>query len=181
MQTINFRVAAFARNGQKDVFIEQFGQHGGTSRAGKQTAASVERQQFEQRQFEQQIARFGGFAGENFFGEIIENIFFRLVQNLAQIERGFVRLTINFLFGNLPHQLQSRDPAVRPFAVFGDHLIVHFDIERLSKQSAHFVVGKQQIFSGQNQRGGLRTAFHRRQRRQIARRDNQMKHLRRIL
>ena len=96
---------------------------------------------------QQQILRFVGFAGENFFGEIIENILFRLLQHLLQIGFFGGGRVVNLIFRNLPNQLQSRNPAVRPGAIFGDFGGFEFEIERRAEQFADFIVGEQQIFA----------------------------------
>ena len=44
-------------------------------------------------------------------------------QNFVQIERSRPSLDVNFLLGDLTNELQSRDPAVRSLAIFGNFFV----------------------------------------------------------
>ena len=68
---------------------------------------------------------------------------------------------MNLMLGHLPNQLQSRNPAVRPGAIFGDFFGLEFDVERRFEKFFYLVVGEQQIFTADNRGGGLRAAANR--------------------
>ena len=72
---------------------------------------------------QEQLLRVFGFARKNLLGKIIENILFRLLKYLVQIERAALLIAVDLLLGHLPDELQGRYPAVRPVAVFGDLLV----------------------------------------------------------
>jgi len=58
------------------------------------------------------------------------------MQQFAQIDRAAFRLRVDFLFGNLADKLQSRDPAVRAFAVFGTSSSVKSKSSRVMTSAA---------------------------------------------
>ena len=61
-------------------------------------------------------------------GEIVENIFFRPLKNLRQVEPFGAFFRVDLLFRHLADKLESRDPAVCPAAVFRDLSILEIDI-----------------------------------------------------
>src|SRR5205085_5149397 len=87
MQAIFFAHISFADDRQKNVFLGKLGQSRRTAHFGKKSAANVERQRFEKGKIKQKFLNFFRLARENFFGEVIENILFRLLQDFIQIER----------------------------------------------------------------------------------------------
>jgi len=148
---------------------------------GKQRAAKIELQRFEQGKIHQQSLRVSRLTRKNLFGEIIEDVAFRLLQNVMQVQRRGPVCRMHLLFGNLAYKLKCGYPSLRSSAILGYLFVFQLDVERLFEQLFHFFVGEEQIVARDHQRSRLRFPPHGRERRKVAGRYDHMDKVRRIM
>ena len=96
--------------------------------------------------------RFFRLARENFFGKIIEDGAFRLLENVMQVQRRRSVCRIHLLLGNLTHKLKRSYPSLGSPAILGYLFVFQFDVERLFEQLFNFGVCEKQIVARYHQR-----------------------------
>src|SRR5215216_4352951 len=99
-------------NGKKHVLLREFGECRRAAQLRKQRAAKIELQRFEQGKLHQQPLRVSRLTRKNLFGEIIEDVAFRLLQNVMQVQRRGSVCRMHLLLGNLTHKLKRSDPSL---------------------------------------------------------------------
>jgi hypothetical protein len=88
---------------------------------------------------------------------------------------------MHLLLGNLTHKLKRSYPSLGSPAILGYLFVFQLDAQRFLKQLFHFIVGEKKIVARYYQRSRLRLSPHRRERRKIARRYDQVDQVGRIL
>src|SRR5688572_7753509 len=106
MESIFLTGLTITGNGKEHVLLRELRQSGRAVQLRKQRAAKIELQRFEQGKIHQQPLRVSQFPRKNLFGEIIEDVAFRLLQNVMQVQRRGSACRMHLLFGNLPYELK---------------------------------------------------------------------------
>src|ERR1043166_6021679 len=181
MESIFLPGLTITGNGKKNVLLREFRECRRAAQLRKQRAAEIERQRFEQGKIHQQSLRIRWLTRKNLFGEIIEDVAFRLPQNLVQVQHRRPVCRMHLLFGNLTYQLKCSYPSLGSPAILGYLFVFQLNVERLFEQLFHFFVSKEQIVARDHQRSGLRFSRHGHERRKVAGRYDQMDKVRRIL
>src|SRR3954453_1903247 len=113
---------------KKHIFLRELGQCRRATQFGKQRAAEIELQRFEQRQIHQESLSFGRLARENFFSEKIKDVALVLLQEVVQVQRRGSVCRMHLLLGNLPHKLKRSYPALGSPAIFGYLFVFQLDV-----------------------------------------------------
>src|SRR5829696_5109692 len=181
MESIFLAGLTITGNGKKHVLLRKVGECSRAAQLRKQRAAEIELQRFEQRKIHQQSLRVGRLTRKNLFGEIIEDVAFRLLQNVMQVQRRRSVCQMHLLLGNLSYKLKRSYPSLCSPAILGYLCVFQLDVERLFEQLFHFVVGEKKIVARYHQRSRLRLSPHGRERRKVTGCNDQMEKVRRIL
>src|SRR5687768_1374565 len=139
-------------NGKKHVLLRELGECSRAAQLRKQRATEIELQRFEQRKIHQQPLRVTRLTPKNLFREIIEDVAFRLPQNVVQIQRRRSVCQMHLLLGKLTYKLKRSYPSLGSPPIFGYLLVFHLNVERLLEQLFHFVVGEKKIVARYHQR-----------------------------
>src|SRR5215213_3542354 len=98
-----------------------------------------------------------------------------------QVQRRRSVCRMHLLLGNLTYKLKCSYPSLGSPSILGYLFVFQLDVERLFEQLFHFVVCEKKIVARYYQRSRLRLSPHRRERRKVAGRYDQMDKVGRIL
>src|SRR5918995_674010 len=181
MESIFLAGLTITGNSKKHVLLRELRECSRAAQLRKQRAAEIELQRFEEGKIHQQPLRISRLTRKNLFGEIIEDVAFRLPQNVMQVQRRRSVCRMHLLLGNLAYKLKRSYPSLCSPAILGYLFVFQLDVERLFEQLFHFVVSEKKIVARYHQRSRLRLSPHDRERRKVAGRYDQMDKVGRIL
>src|SRR5262245_53169685 len=119
MESIFFAGLTITGNGKKHVLLCELGECRRAAQLGKQRATEIELQRFEQGKIHQESLRVSRLTRKNLFGEIIEDVAFRLLKNVTQVQRRWSACRMHLLLGNLAHKLKRSYPSLSSVAILG--------------------------------------------------------------
>jgi hypothetical protein len=123
---------------------------------------------------------------EDLLGEVVEDVSLGLPEDFDEVWRmsGGVRVgraaRERLTLRDLPDELQRGNPTMRALAVFGQLLGRQLKVEDLAEQFARLFVCEEQLGAVDDGERGLRAQTRQRQRRHVARDDDDVHHVRQV-